>query len=79
MLYVTPEDVYTVYMQLKDKHPVYITNTTALNEAIAAGFSIECPILVGKAHGQIIWLYAYEDIFILDVFKPKVPTGIPTT
>ena len=75
MYYITSEDVYAVYDQLKDKYPVFMTNTTALNEAMDAGFSIACPILVGKAHEQIIWLYAYEDIFILDVLDEVQTKG----
>ena len=75
MFCITSEDVYAVYVQLKDKYPVFMTNTTALNETMDAGFSIECPILVGKTHGQIIWLYAYEDIFILDVLDEAQTKG----
>ena len=52
-----------------------MTNTTELNEAMDAGFSIDCPILVGRAPGQIIWLYAYEDMFILDVLDEEQTKG----
>ena len=75
MFHIVTEDVYAVYAQLKDKYPVTMTSTTALNEAMDAGFSIECPILVGKAHKQIMWLYACEDDFVLDVFDETQTKG----
>lgn len=72
---ITDNDVLAVYAQLKDKYPLFMTTTGALNEAMDAGFSIDCPILVGKANGQIMWLYAYEDIFVLDVLDEEQANG----
>ena len=72
---ITSEDVFAVYAQLKDKCPIVLTTTGALNEAMAAGFSIDCPILVGRANRQILWLYAYEDIFVLDVLDEEQTKG----
>ncbi len=72
---ITDNDVFAVYTQLKGKYPVFMTTTVALNEAMDAGFSIDCPILVGRSHGQILWLYAYEDIFVLDVLDEEQTKG----
>jgi hypothetical protein len=72
---ITDNDVLAVYAQLKDKYPVFMTTTGALNEAMDAGFSIDCPILVGKANRQILWLYAYEAIFVLDVLDEEQTKG----
>ena len=75
MFGMTDEKVLEVFAKLKDKYPMSMTNTTELNETMDAGFSIDCPILVGRAHGQIIWLYAYEDMFILDVLDEAQTKG----
>ena len=63
MFYITADDVFAVYKQLKDKCPLIMTTTGALDE----GFTVDCPILVGKAHGQIIELYEYGGDFVLDI------------
>ena len=60
---MTVEDVISVYDQLKHKYNLCLTTTFALD----AGFTIDCPIIVGKAHGQIIELYEYDGDFVLDV------------
>ena len=39
------------------------------------GFTIDCPILVGKDHGQIIWLYEYGGDFVLDVMDAEQTKG----
>ena len=75
MFGMTDEKVLEVFAKLKDKYPMSMTNTTELNETMDAGFSIDCPILVGRAHEQIIWLYAYEDMFILDVLDEAQTKG----
>ena len=53
MFDITVDDVMAVYEQLKDRYDLVFTTTSALDE----GFTIDCPIVVGKAHGQIIELY----------------------
>lgn len=67
MLEITYQDVLTVYQQLKDKYDLILTTTAELDD----GFTIDVPIIVGKAHGQIIQLYAYEDIFVMDVLNDE--------
>ena len=65
MLEITYQDVLTVYQQLKDKYDLVLTTTAELDD----GFTIDVPIIVAKAHGQIIQLYACEDIFVMDVLN----------
>lgn len=59
----TVDDVMAVYEQLKDRYDLVLTTTSALDE----GFTIDCPIVVGKAHGQIIELYEDGGVFVLEV------------
>lgn len=61
--FITTNDVQEVYDKLKDKYELTLTTTFALNR----GFTEDCPIIVGKAHGQIITLYEGGGVFILDV------------
>lgn len=63
MFDITIDDLYAVYAQLKDHYALELTTTDALNE----GFTVNCPIIVGKAHGQIIELYEDYGMFVLDV------------
>ena len=63
MFDINVEDLFAVYEQLKDKYEMILTTTAALNE----GFTVDCPIVVGKAHSQIIELYEDDGIFVLDV------------
>lgn len=63
MFCVTADAVIKVFEQLKDRYDLVLTTTSALNE----GFTVDCPIVVGKAHGQIISLYEDCGIFIMDV------------
>lgn len=71
MLAVTDEDVLAVYKQLKDRFDLFLTTTTAQDE----GFTIDCPILVGNAHGQIIELYEDGGVFVLDVMDEAQTKG----
>lgn len=71
MFGMTDEHVLEVYNQLKDRYPLVLTNTMALDE----GFTIDCPILVGKAHGQIVELYSDGDMFVLDVMDAAQTKG----
>ena len=71
MFDITVDDVFAVYEQLKDNYPLLMTTTSALD----AGFTVDCPILVGKAHGQIIQLYEYGGDFVLDVMDEAQTKG----
>ena len=71
MFGMTEVHVLAVYNQLKDRYPLVLTNTMALDE----GFTIDCPILVGKAHGQIIELYLDCEMFVMDVMDAEQTKG----
>lgn len=71
MFGITDKDVLTVYEQLKDRFDLFLTTTAALDE----GFTIDCPIIVGKAHGQIVELYSDGDMFVLDVMDADHTKG----
>ena len=71
MFDITVDDVLAVYEQLKDRYALVLTTTSALNE----GFTIDCPIIVAKAHSQIIELYEDGGEFILDVMDEKQTKG----
>ena len=57
------DNVLNVYEQLKDRYDLVLTATFALNQ----GFTIDVPIIVGKAHGQMIELYNDGEMFVIDV------------
>ena len=63
MFGMTDEQVLEVFTQLKGKYDLILTTTAALNE----GFTVDCPIIVGKAHGQILELYECYGEFVMDV------------
>ena len=67
----TVDDVMAVYEQLKDRYDLVLTTTSALDE----GFTIDCPIVVGKAHGQIIELYEDGGVFVLNVMDAAKTKG----
>ena len=71
MFGITVEDVIAVYEQLKDRYNLVLTTTSALDE----GFTVDCPIIVGKAHDQIIELYEDGGDFVLDVMDAKQTKG----
>ncbi len=71
MFGITEYDVISVYNQLKNRYSLVLTNTMALDE----GFTVDCPIIVGKAHGQIIELYEDDGMFILDVMDEAQTKG----
>ena len=75
MFDITVNDVLNVYKQLKDSYPLVLTTTSALNAELDAGFTIDCPIIVAKAHGQIICLYECNDIFVMDVMDEEQTKG----
>lgn len=67
----TEQDIATIYEQLKDKYDLLLTNTSILDE----GFTIHCPIIVGKAHEQIIELYVCDGMFVMSVMDDKKTKG----
>ncbi len=71
MFDITANDVLRVYEQLKEQYALVLTTTSALDE----GFTVDCPIIVGKAHGQIIELYEDGGLFILDVMNTEKTKG----
>lgn len=60
---ITVNALFSVYEQLKNRYPLQLTTTRALDD----GFSIDCPILIGQAHDRILWLYEDDGMFVLDV------------
>ena len=71
MFYITVDDVIKVYKQLKDRYELVLTTTSALDE----GFTVDCPIIVGKAHGQVVELYEDGGDFVLGVMDIKQTKG----
>ena len=71
MFGITVDDVLAVYEQLKNRYDLVLTTTSALDE----GFTVDCPIIVGKAHGQIIELYEDGGNFIMDVMDAEQTKG----
>ena len=71
VFYITVDDVIKVYKQLKDRYELVLTTTSALDE----GFTVDCPIIVGKAHGQVVELYEDGGDFVLDVMDIKQTKG----
>ena len=71
MFDITADDVVKVYEQLKDQYDLVLTTTSALDE----GFTVDCPIVVGKAHGQIIELYEDDGDFVMDVMDAEQTKG----
>ena len=71
MLYITVDDVTVVYKELESRYDLLLTNSFSLNE----GFTIDCPVIVGKAHGQIIELYECDGDFVLDVMDEEQTMG----
>ena len=71
MFGITADDLMSVYEQLKDRYDLILTSTFALDE----GFTIDSPIIVGKANGQIIELYEDDGMFIMDVMNVEKTMG----
>jgi len=71
MYNICVEDVLSVYEQLKDRYDLILTTTSALDES----FTVECPIIVGKAHDRIIELYEYDEDFVLNVMDAQKTKG----
>lgn len=68
---ITVDDVLKVYESLKDRYDLVLTSASALDE----GFTVDCPIIVGKAHGQIIELYEDGGDFVMDVTDAEHTKG----
>ena len=60
---VIDKDIQAVYNRLKDRYLLTLTTTAALDD----GFNIDCPVIVGKTHAHIMWLYRDSGMFFLDV------------
>ncbi len=71
MCWITVDNLNAVYDQLKDRYDLILTTTSALDE----GFTVDCPIIVGKAHGQVIELYEDGGDFVLDVMNAEQTKG----
>lgn len=68
---ITIDDVFEFFEQLKDRYDLVLTTTSALDQ----GFTVDCPIIVGKAHGQIIELYEDSGDFVMDVMNAEQTKG----
>ena len=71
LLFEYEYDLQLVYDQLKDRYPVELTNSFALDD----GFTIDVPIIVARHHGQILWLYDDGAMLVLDVFDEAQTMG----
>ena len=71
MFDITEKDLLAVYEQLKDQYDLVLTTSFALDE----GFTVDCPVLVGKAHGQIMELYNDGCFFVLDIMDEAQTKG----
>ena len=71
MFDLTEEDVKAVYAQLKGRYDLSLTNTFAVDD----GFEMDCPILVGRRKGYILWLYEDGGDFVLDVLNAEMTAG----
>ena len=71
MFETTDKEILAVYEQLKDKYDLLLTTSFALDE----GFTVDCPVLVGKAHGQIMELYSDGCLFVLDIMDEAQTKG----
>ena len=71
MFDMTNDHVIGVYNLLKDRYPLVLANSLALNE----GYTIDCSVLVAKAHGQILELYSDGDMFVMDVMDTEQTKG----
>ncbi len=68
---ISVDNVLDVFKQLEHRYDLVLTTTSELDE----GFTVDCPIIVGKAHGQIIELYEDGGMFVLDVMDDAQTMG----
>ena len=71
MFDITENDVKAVYEQLKDRYDLILTNALSVDD----GFEEDCPILVGRREGYILWLYEDGGDFVLDVLNAEMTAG----
>ena len=71
MFDITADDVFAVYELLKDKYPLVMTTAFAADD----GFEEDCPLLMARAHGLILWLYECGGDFVLDVMDEAQTMG----
>ena len=71
MFDIPTADVSAVYERLKDRYALTLTNMFAVDD----GFRVDMPILTACAHDRILWLYAYEGEFVLDVMDAAHTMG----
>lgn len=64
-------DLQLVYDMLKDKYPLELTNTYALDD----GFTEDIPIIVGRHDGQVLYLYDDGAMLVLDVLDEARTKG----
>ena len=62
-------DLKYIYDHLCSRYPLTYTNTFSLDD----GFTIDTPIIVGKANGRTCWLYDDGDDFVFSVEAPGQP------
>lgn len=65
------KELLAVYNRLRDRYPLVLTTTAALDQ----GFTVDCPIIVGEAHERIVWLYMEGGRFILEVMDSCQTAG----
>ena len=56
-------DIELIYNQLKDKYDLILTNTLALDD----GYTIDVPVIRGKAIDKRFDLYKEDDLFVFSV------------
>lgn len=56
---------------LKNRYELLPTHSFAVDD----GFTEDFPILVGQAHGMILWLYECDGDFVLDVMDAEATRG----
>ena len=71
MFYIAENEVRAVYEQLKERYDLTLTNSFALDE----GYTVDCMVLVGRAHGLVLELYMDGDMFVLDVMDEAHTKG----
>lgn len=71
MFDITEQDVLAVYNHLKDRYDLVMTTSFAVDD----GFEEDCPLLLAKAHGLVLWLYEWGGDFVLDVLDEAQTKG----
>ena len=71
MFDTTEAEVLAVYKRLKDRYALTLTTLCAQYEKS----TIDGPLIIGKAHGQIIELYEDGAMLVLDVMDEQRTEG----